>query len=334
LHLALRVLDLEPGDEVIVPALTFVATSNAVLYNGLTPVFCDIESLETPVLSPEEIAWKITHNTRVIIPMHYAGYPCDIARLEMLQSRLQERPRRGSKKKDSIIVEDACHGVGGSYRGGRKMGSAGKLNCFSFFANKNLATGEGGLITTDDSALAGRLRQLRSHAMTSLTWERHSRGFKGYDVVDLGYNLRPNELACAIGIEQLKKLPEGNQRRRELTHRYRRLLKSVDEVLVPFKKVHPEVQPACHLMPALLKDKETRDKVRVHLAQRGIQTSHHYPVITHFSYYRDRLGSSIPNLPKSEEYSNRELTLPLHPRLSEDDVATVVEAIKEALVRT
>ncbi|MFH0795235.1 MAG: aminotransferase class I/II-fold pyridoxal phosphate-dependent enzyme, partial [bacterium] len=121
LHLALRVLDLEPGDEVIVPALTFVATSNAVLYNGLTPVFCDIESLETPVLSPEEIAWKITRNTRVIIPMHYAGYPCDIARLEMLQSRLQERPRRGSKKKDSIIVEDACHGVGGSYRGGRKM---------------------------------------------------------------------------------------------------------------------------------------------------------------------------------------------------------------------
>jgi len=205
LHLACVVAGIGPGDEVILPSLTFVATANAVRYTGATPVFADIESEKTLNISPDSIEANINERSRAIIVVHYGGYSCDMPAIMDI-----------ANKHGLVVIEDAAHAIGSSLEK-RMLGTWGQTGCFSFFSNKNMTTGEGGMIVTDNADLAERLRRLRSHGMTSVTWDRHKGHAWSYDVVDLGYNYRLDEIRSALGRVQLSKLDAYNSRRRELT---------------------------------------------------------------------------------------------------------------------
>src|SRR6266540_3703149 len=269
LHLACLALGIGPGDEVIVPSLTFVATANAVRYVGATPVFADISSTENLNISPAAINLLITARTRAIIIMHYAGYPCDMPAILSI-----------AEKHGLFVIEDAAHAVG-SELNGRKLGVWGDIGCFSFFSNKNMTTGEGGMLTTDNDDLAQKLSRLRSHGMTSLTWDRHKGHAWSYDVIDLGYNYRIDEIRSALGRVQLQKLPHNNQRREEWTALYRAMLPELcPELVVPFQH-HPGVS-SCHLLPVLLPVGMPRQRFMEEMKARGIQTSIHYPPIHEF----------------------------------------------------
>ena len=316
LHLAGLALGWGPGDEVIVPSLTFVATANAVRYTGATPVFADITALDDFSLSVADAAARITPRTRAIIVVHYGGHAADMGAILALAER-----------HGLDVVEDVAHAPGATLDG-RALGAWGRIGCFSFFANKNMTTGEGGMITTDDDEVAARLRLLRSHGMTSLTWDRHRGHAFSYDVVAPGYNYRLDELRAAIGRVQLQKLPEANRRRRALDALYRELLPAAAPALgVPYQ--HSRGIPAGHLRPVLLPAGADRARFMGEMKARGIQTSIHYPPVHRFSYYRE-LGNATP-LPLTEAVGARVVTLPLYPGLTPADVESVVSAVAEAL---
>ena len=317
LHLACVAAGLGPGDEVILPSLTFVATANAVRYTGATPIFADVEGEHSLNISPRAIEACLTPRTRAILVMHYGGYPCDMPAIMKL-----------AKEHGLIVLEDAAHAVG-SELDGCMLGAWGAMGCFSFFSNKNMTTGEGGMLVTNDDGLAERLRVLRSHGMTSLTWDRHKGHAWSYDVVDLGYNYRLDEMRSALGRVQLKKLERNNRIRRERTALYHRLLEeNCPSVGVPFRA--GTGISACHLLPVLLPSGTRREQVMEQMKSRGIQTSIHYPPIHQFSAYRE-LTTRNQELECTEELAARELTLPLYPGMSEADVAVVVEGLRDAV---
>jgi dTDP-4-amino-4,6-dideoxygalactose transaminase len=316
LHLACVVAGLGPGDEAIVPSLTFVATANAVRYTGALPVFADIAGEQDLNISYHSIERAITERTRAILVMHYGGYACD------MPSIMELARERGLK-----VIEDAAHAPG-SELGGRKLGTWGDIGCFSFFSNKNMTTGEGGMIVTDNETYAQRLHLLRSHGMTTLTWDRHKGHAWSYDVVDLGYNYRIDEIRAALGKVQLEKLSANNERRRRLTQVYRKTLHELTpQVVIPFEN-HPGIS-AAHLMPVLLPAGMGRSYFMDSVKSQGIQTSIHYPPIHTFTAYR---GRGRYSLPITNDIASREVTLPLYPTLTDEDVVTVVKAIAQALV--
>ncbi len=318
LHLACVAAGLGPGDEAVLPSLTFVATANAVRYAGAVPVFADIQGENDLNISPQAIEARITPRTRAIVAVHYGGYPCDMPAILALAERY-----------GLTVIEDAAHAAG-SQLDGRMPGTCGKIGCFSFFSNKNMTTAEGGMLVTDDDAMAERLRLLRSHGMTSLTWDRHKGHAWSYDVVDLGYNYRIDEIRSALGRVQLKKLPRNNQLRREKTALYRRLLADYcPEVVVPFNE-HAGVS-ACHLLPILLPEGAPREPFMEAMKAQGIQTSIHYPPIHRFSAYRDLNLPGASNLPQTESAAAREVTLPLYPALADDDIRFVAQAVQTSL---
>ncbi len=317
LHLACVAAGIGPGDEVILPSLTFVATANAVRYTGAVPVFADIESEETLNISPESIEVNITERTRAIIVVHYGGYACDLPAIMDI-----------AKVHGLVVIEDAAHAIGSSLEK-RMLGTWGQTGCFSFFSNKNMTTGEGGMIVTNENDLAERLRRLRSHGMTSVTWDRHQGHAFSYDVVDLGYNYRLDEIRSALGRVQLSKLDANNSRRRELTSLYNEMLKELVPVVeIPFKG-HVGVS-ACHLMPVLLPGEIDRVQFMGKMKERGIQTSIHYPPIHHFAEYKERAFSPGP-LRLTEEVASREVSLPLYPMLKDEDVAVIIQALCDTL---
>lgn len=316
LHLSCLVADLGPGDEALLPSLTFVATANAVRYVGATPVFVDIESEDSLNISPKAIESRITERTRAIIVVHYGGYACDMPAIMTL-----------AEKHDLIVIEDAAHAIGSSLEN-RMLGTWGKLGCYSFFSNKNMTTGEGGMIVTDDDILAKRLRRLRSHGMTSVTWDRHKGHAWSYDVVGLGYNYRLDEMRSALGRVQLKKLPEYNRKRRSLTALYREILQELTpDIKIPF--LDHEGESACHLLPALLPLDINRKRFMESMKQQGIQTSIHYPPIHHFTSYRSEKEAKA-YLPVTEKVAEHEVTLPLYPGMTNSDVYSVVKAAQES----
>lgn len=318
LHMACMALNLGPGDEVIVPSLTFVATANAVRYTGATPVFADITSEKDLNISPNDIESRITKHTRAIIVVHYGGYACDMPRIMEL-----------ARKHELYIIEDAAHAIG-SELNDRRLGTWGDIGCFSFFSNKNLTTGEGGLVVTDHDEIAEKLRLLRSHGMTSLTWDRHRGHAWSYDVVALGYNYRIDEIRAALGLVQLGKLDRYNARRRHLTQQYHHLLHEVTpSIIIPFE-CHPGLS-AAHIMPVLLPKGHDRHRLMEQIKAHGIQTSIHYPPIHTFTAYKTQNRPDIFHLPVTEEIAAREVTLPLYPLLTEENIATIVFAIQDAL---
>lgn len=318
LHLACLAAGLQPGDEVILPSLTFVATANAVRYTGAAPVFADIESLDWLNISPAAIEAALTERTRAILVVHYAGYACDMPSILDIAARHHLK-----------VIEDSAHAIG-SELDGRALGTWGDIGCYSFFSNKNMTTGEGGMLTTDDDALAEHLRILRSHGMTSLSWDRHRGHASTYDVVDLGFNYRIDEMRSALGRVQLKKLPLNNVRRGQLTRLYRDLLRDLVPALhVPFREARG--QSCYHIMPVLLPPGVDRSRFMDAMKAEGVQTSIHYPPVHHFQIYRQERFRTGNSLTVTEEAARREVTLPLYPLMQEDQVEWVARAVRDAL---
>jgi dTDP-4-amino-4,6-dideoxygalactose transaminase len=318
LHLACEVVGLGPGDEVLCPALTFVASANAILYTGARPVFVDVTGSHDLNLSPEDAAAKVTARTRAIMVVHYAGYPVD------LDAIIDLARRRGLS-----IIEDCAHAPGAVYhsaQGPRSAGTLGDVGCFSFFANKNMTTGEGGMVVTNNDELAGKIKTSRSHGMTTLTWDRHRGHSFSYDVVGRGYNYRLDEMRAALGLVQLERLEAGNARRRELTQAYRAKLADLDRLEVPFRDA-PDGS-SHHLFPILLKDPAGRADFMAALSRQGIQTSIHYPPVHLFSYYQGLWEEGHQHrLPLTEEIASRLVTLPLYPSLTMAQLDTVAAAV-------
>jgi len=319
LHLALASLGIEEGDEVVLPSLTFVATANAVFYVGARPVFADIVSMENLNISPEEIEKKITKKTKAIIVMHYGGYPCEMKAILGI-----------AKRYGLYVIEDAAHAPGAEYHG-KKCGLIGEVGCFSFFSNKNLVTGEGGMVVTRDKTLAERIQRMRSHGMEALSWDKYLGRLSSYDIRGLGYNYRTTEIQSALGLVQLKKLDRNNRKRKRLVQLYVNGLQKVEEISIPFSRL--KGHPSYHLFPILVAPHIDRNSVMERLKRFGIQTSVHYPPIHLFSFYRKRFSFKRGMLPKTEEVSRREVTLPLHPRMAERDVKWIAEKVKETIYR-
>jgi dTDP-4-amino-4,6-dideoxygalactose transaminase len=313
LHLICLGAGLGSGDEVIVPSLTFVATANAIRYTGASPVFADIAGLERPWLSVDEVAMAIGPKTRAVMNMTYGGHPGDSAALAELAA-----------DRGLMLLEDAAHGLGGSLAG-RQLGTFGLAGAYSFFSNKNLPVGEGGMVVTDDDELAARVRLLRSHGMTSLTWDRHRGHASGYDVVELGFNYRIDEPRATLATERLARLDAENGRRAAAAGVYR-------ERLGDLPGARPTLPPvengssANHLFTVVLSEAADRDAVRASLAARGVQTSLHYPPVHRFTAYGQGL-----ELPLTDEYARRAVTLPLFPTISEEQIGLVVDSLEEAL---
>jgi len=314
LHLACLALDIGPGDEVLVPSLTFVATTNAVLYCGARVRFVDITGADDLNISPDEIERQITPQCKAIIVVHYGGYPCQMSRILELAARFK-----------LAVIEDAAHAPGASYAG-KPLGTWGDVGCFSFFSNKNLSTGEGGMLVTNSEEVFQQVRLLRSHGMTSLTWDRHRGHAHSYDVVALGYNYRIDEIRSALGRVQLKKLEKNNARREKITRRY--WAGFADTTLgLPFTAT--EGKPAYHIFPILLPENVDRKAFIDLMRSLGIQTSIHYPPIHLFRYYRDRYPGV--SLPRTEQIAAREVTLPLYPTMTDGQVDEVIDGVKTSL---
>jgi dTDP-4-amino-4,6-dideoxygalactose transaminase len=317
LHLACLALGIGPGDEVIVPSMTFVATANAVLYTNAEVRFADIIGPSDLNISPEDIEKRITPRTKAIVLVHYGGYPCRMPEIMAI-----------ARRHGLAVIEDAAHAPGGSLEG-RALGTWGDAGCFSFFSNKNLATGEGGMLVTDRDDVADKVKLLRSHGMTTLTWDRHRGHAYSYDVVALGYNYRIDEIRSALGLVQLRKLPANNARRRHLTRLYWKGLEDsrFRGIEAPFQDTAGE--STHHILPILLPQDANRPAFMDAMRQAGVQTSIHYPPIHQFSYHCQRYpGISLPH---TEAVASREVTLPLYPAMLDDDVKTVLAAAAAAL---
>ena len=315
LHLACLALGIGPGDEVIVPSLTFVATANAVLYTGAEVRFADILGPDELNISPTAIENQITTRTKAIIVMHYGGYPCRMAEIRAIADR-----------HGLALIEDAAHAPG-AFLDGRALGTWGDVGCFSFFSNKNLSTGEGGMLVTNRDDIAEKVRLLRSHGMTSLTWDRHQGHAYTYDVVDLGYNYRIDEIRSALGRVQLRKLPANNARRKAITETYWQALNG-SGLGLPFRGA-PEAS-AYHIFPILLPEGADRKAFIDAMRAAGVQTSIHYPPIHKFSYYHQRYGDIA--LPITEAAAAREVTLPLYPSMNSEAVDIVLKSVQQALL--
>ena len=315
LHLALLALEIGRGDEVIVPALTFVAGANVVRLVGARPVLADCESRDIWNVGVEAIRGRITPRTRAVMCVHYAGYPC---RMDDLVALCRER--------DLFLIEDVAHAPGGRF-GDRPLGTLGDIGAFSFFTNKNLSVGEGGMVCTQRPELDERLRLLRSHGMTSLTLDRHEGRALSYDVLGPGLNYRIDEIRAALGLVQLEKLAAANETRRELVRRYDERLRYVPEIHIPFRGYDPG-RNTYHIYPILLDGGLDRDTLVGALRNRGVQASIHYPSFASFSAYA---GVSEQDTPIAADISRRELTLPLYPTMGEDAIDTVCDALIDSL---
>jgi dTDP-4-amino-4,6-dideoxygalactose transaminase len=316
LHLALLACECGPGDEVILPSLNFVAAANAVGHTGATPVFCDVRGPHDLNLAPEDVEAALTPRSKVLLVLHYGGFPCDLAALTEIANR-----------HGLAIIEDAAHAPGATWRG-RMCGTIGRVGCFSFFSNKNLPVGEGGMIVTDDPELAQRMRLLRSHGMTTLTWDRHRGHAHTYDVVAQGFNYRLDEVRAAVGLVQLRRLEAANAARARIAARYRELLDDVDGLIVPFSNAHET--SSHHLAVVVLPLEIDRGQVQELMRGRGIQTSVHYPPIHRFSAYADEAGARR-ELPMTTALAGRLLTLPLYPDMQDVQVEAVAGTLLEAL---
>lgn len=315
LHLAVLAAGIELGDEVIVPSMTFVATVNAVKYAGGTPVFCDVLAKDNLCISPEDIKKKITPKTKAVIVMHYGGFACDLDKICDI-----------CNKHHIALIEDACHGPMSEYKG-QKLGTFGIAGCFSFFSNKNISTGEGGVLVTNSEEVYEKVKLLRSHGMTTMSYERSTGHSTSYDVIELGYNYRFNDILAGIGLVQLDKLMPDIKKRQHIRQMYIDLLGDDERLIIPFKD-YKEVS-SLYIFPMVLTegDAQYRDRIRDYLASKGVQTSMHYPPAHRFSIYKD-----LPaDLPVTEFVADHEFTVPMYGTLTEADVKYVCESIKEAL---
>lgn len=317
LHLAFLGAGVGPGDEVIVPAITFVATAAAVRYCGAEPVIADVTGTEDIGIDPEDVAARFTERTKAVCAVHYAGYAAAIDDL-----------RRLCGDRGLSLIEDAAHSPSATPpSGGAKLGTHGLAGAFSFFSNKVLSCGEGGLLATDDDEMASLARSRRSHAMTSGTWDRHRGHSLGYDVVDVGFNYRLDEPRAALLLSRLAGLEQDIAARRRLSHRYRERLADLPGVSMPYVE-HEVDTSSCYVMPVILDEGVDRDRVRGKMIERhGVQTTVLYPAVHELSAYASAAG----RCPRAEAVARRQLTLPLFPHLDQAQQDLVIEALADAL---
>lgn len=315
LHLAMKLLDIGDGDEVICPSLTFVASVNAIRYVNAIPVFADIKGTHDINIDPEHIRQSITPRTKAIVVVHYAGFPCDM-------DKIMEIARVHNLK----VIEDACHGPLSEYKG-KKLGTIGDVGCFSFFSNKNISTGEGGILVTNNETLAKKAKLLRSHGMTTMSYQRASGHATEYDVVEPGFNYRMDDIHASIGIVQVKKLKADLDKRVHVRKKYLELLANNKYITIPFSDNTEFVSN--YIFPIVLNGfgKEKRDAIRSALHEKGIQTSVHYPAVHRFSIYQPFSKA----LPMTEKLTDNEITLPMFGNLTDAELEFIAQTINEVI---
>ena len=317
LDIAVQALELPKGSEVITTPFTFVATSNAILYNGLKPVFADICS-DTFNIDPDDIRRKITKDTKAIIYVDYAGQPCDI-----------EAIREIADEFDLYLIEDACHAIGAEYEG-KKVGNFADLTIFSFHPVKHITTGEGGAVVTDDEELHECLSLLRSHGIDKDAQDRYGPNASwAYDMKYLGRNYRITDFQAALGISQLKKLDGFIDKRNELALRYQEIIGDVDGITLPVVK--DKVRHAWHLYTILLDESIDRDEFFKYMRSANIGVNLHYIPVYRHSYYVEKFDIDTEEFPVTEDVFGRIITLPMFPRMSEQQVEYVVTSISQAI---
>ena len=316
LHASVYAAGIGPGDEVIVPAMTFAASANCAIYQGATPAFADVDP-ETLLLDPRQVAERLTPRTKAVVAVDYAGQPCDYDAL-----------REITERHGLVLIDDACHAIGGGYRG-RAVGTLADLNTFSFHPVKHITTGEGGAVTTNDAEMARRLRLFRNHGITTDHRQREKQGSWFYEMVDLGYNYRLTDIQCALGISQLGRLRGWVARRREIARRY-------DEAFAGLTSVNPlgvraDVSHAYHIYVVRLNlERLTTDRAGVfkRLRAEGVGVNVHYIPVHLHPFYRERFGTGPGLCPVAEAAYERILTLPLFPAMSDEDVEAVITAVR------
>jgi len=320
LHLAFVTLGLKPGDEVIVPAMTFAATANVVVHAGATPVFADVDR-SSQCLDPDDVVRRLTPRTKALIPVHFAGRACDMGSLMDI-----------ARAHDLRVVEDCAHAIETLWQG-RHVGTIGDVGAFSFYVTKNVVTGEGGMLTTTDASQAARAKTLGLHGMSADAWKRFSdEGFKQYEVVEPGFKYNLTDLQAAIGLHQLARVEANLGRRNEIWARYDEAFADLP-VFVPAPQ-EPGTRHARHLYTLMLDlDRLSidRDAFQAELHRRRIGTGIHYRALHLHAYYRDTYGYGRGDLPNAEWISDRTISLPLSPKLSDDDVDDVISAVMSIL---
>jgi len=314
LHAIMFALNIGAGDEVIVPAITFVATANAVLYQGGTPVFADVNP-NTLLIDPADVESKITDKTKAIITVDYAGQPCDYDAL-----------RKIADQHKLALVADACHSIGGIYQG-RPIGSLADMTAFSFHPVKPLTTGEGGAVTTNNKQLATSLRHFRNHGITTDFRERETRGSWEYDMVNLGYNYRITDIQCALGSSQLKKLNKWVERRNEIAQHYDNAFRDQSDYFIPLSRAAYSHTNAFHLYVIRLLPPLDQNEIFQAMRARDIGVNVHYKPVYRHSYYQDKLGYSKGLCPNAEAAHKQILSLPIYPAMTNTQVDIVIKAL-------
>ena len=318
LHLALIAGEIGKGDEVITTPFTFCATINVILHTGAKPVFVDIKP-DTFNIDTERIEQAITPKTKAIVPVHYAGQPCDMDEVMAI-----------AKRYNLLVIEDAAHSIASEYKG-KKVGAIGDITCFSFYATKNLVTGEGGMATTDDGELAKKIRILSLHGMSRDAWKRYSAtGSWYYEVIYPGYKYNMTDIQASLGLHQLRKLTRLQKRREEIAKVYNEAFANLDAVEIPFVK--PNIKHAWHLYVikvVLEKLNIGRNQFIEALRKENIGTSVHFIPVHLHPYYRNTYGFKRGDFPNAEYIYDRVISLPLYPKMNDKDIRDVIEAVKK-----
>lgn len=323
MHLALAAVGVGRGDEVITSPYTFAATGEVILYQGAKPVLVDIDP-RTLNIDPQAMERAITRRTRAIVPVHMAGLPCDMKSILSI-----------ARRKGIPVIEDAAHALGAAI-GGRRIGSMGDLTCFSFYATKNLTTGEGGMVTMNDPGIARRVRRLSLHGLSRDAWKRYTRGGSWrYDIVEMGFKYNMTDVAAGLGLAQLRKFSDMQRQRRRLASRYSRLLSRSDAFDLPFEQ--RGFTHAWHLYILRLRQgawRIGRDQLIEALRARGIGTSVHFIPLHRHSLYRTILGHRRGAFPHTERESSRAVSLPLYPGLTDQAQNRVIDALLDLASRS
>jgi dTDP-4-amino-4,6-dideoxygalactose transaminase len=316
LHLSLIALGIKKGDEVITTPFTFVSTANVIIQTGAKPVFVDIKR-DTYDIDPKKIEKAINKRTKAIIPVDYAGQPCDLEAILDI-----------AKKYNLFVIEDAAHTMGAEYKN-KKIGNFSTTTCFSFYATKNMTTCEGGAIATNNSRIAEKVKILRLHGMDRDAWRRYSeKGSWYYEIRDCGWKYNLIDMQAAIGIHQLKKIDKLNNVRRKYAEIYNKEFKKIKEIIIP--PVKPNVKHVYYLYPILLKTYD-REKFIKKMKEKGIGCSVHFIPLHLHPFYKRKFGFRKGDFPNSEWVYEREVSLPLYPKMKEGDVRYVIKSVKEIL---
>lgn len=320
LHLSLKAIDLKPGDEVIIPSMTFTATGEVVCYFNARPVIVDVER-ETHNLDVLAVEKAITRKTKAVIPVHYAGQPCNMDEIMELAGR-----------HGLYIIEDAAHAFPALYKG-KKIGTIGDITCFSFYATKTMTTGEGGMVTTENDEWAEKVRVMRLHGISKDAWKRYTgEGSWYYEVIDAGYKYNMTDINAALGIAQMKKVEWMWEKRKAIAGKYSKAFKDVDGIIIP--SVKPDRESAWHLYVIKLEIEALtigRNDFIEQLKHRGIGTGVHFIPLHRHPYYRNMFGCSSQDFPEAEWIYERIISLPIYPDLADEEIDMVIGAVVDVV---